>query len=70
MLNNVRAWRDPKKTYLNKDFKTIKVKNKEARHERKKEQQEGEGERKRKVRDEGKKERGEEVNLERFQVLI
>ena len=51
MLNNVRAWREPKKTYLNKDFKTIKMKNKEARHER-------------------KKERGEEVNLERFQVLI
>ena len=58
MLNNVRAWREPKKTYLNKDFKTIKMKNKEARHERKKEQKEGE------------KERGEEVNLERFQVLI
>lgn len=26
MLNNVRTWRDPKKTYLNKDFKPIKMK--------------------------------------------
>lgn len=46
------------------------MKNKETRHERKKKHKEREGERKRKVRDEGKKQRGEEVNLERFQVLI
>lgn len=46
------------------------MKNKETRHERKKEHKEGEGERKRKVRDEGKKERSEVVNLERLQVLI
>lgn len=52
MLNNVRTWRDPKKTYLNKDFKPIKMKNKETRHEGKKEQKEGEGERKKKVKDE------------------
>lgn len=49
-------WRNPKKTYLSKDFKPIKMKNRENGNEERKEQKEAEEERKRKARDEGKKE--------------
>lgn len=34
LLNNVRTRRDPKKTYLNKDFKPIKMKKKLGMRER------------------------------------